>query len=853
MSSQDVSLTNSSHLRQVASNLIGAALSNALRLTTTLANRAPQLIDRVSDVVVQSAENVVEGIAYNSMSTTDKTLYMLNRAVHPTIRQLLYYFFNIGLIVPILYALKQLFQPLLVHLYLTCRATGYDLVSKLLRTCKVIGDKRTAFRKLAIPEVKEQSAHSHGNQQAVRHSARQFALQLATKTGSELYYIQPAKSEACFPGVSRVHWPSDLDSKTKDSEYREGMIEYYCDSDYYDDYFEHDLATKPRPRLLFTFAPTRVATSSEHGTYYTFTENSEVDVHVPGGAQYKHKLWDYGTDRILAKYFNQAVVYTVERRTISDTHQLVFLEPESVHTSSGYFAQYWYRHIPRVKRFNPVVTVGDKSFLVSQVSTPEGLIYSVGQPGQYDSAEIKGSDYSQLVALSNAAPRPLGLGTIKSYLKCEASSIYMHAILQAGHIGEPAKLYEITHKGFVTFDMATHIDPKEPLPHLGPDNFSPSDECKPIMTPYMNGLVTTYSPLSGHNCDKGAIQGRLEAINRDDRVPNEHLLTHMEQFVKQMGWHEAQIMPVTVDEVKLRQARPTQRAILDDAELAGPNQPLSIRSFVKAETYGKINDPRNISTYPSRIKLEYSTVMYAVSDWTKKQDLPFYAFGKTPLQLATLIHDKFQNSNWLIEIDASRQDGHINRAQRTFEAMRIRAMFMPSYKAYATGLHAKTFGLKGKTRYGYKYEQGYSRGSGSNDTSEFNSDNVRFIVYLAFRYCGMMPDQAFQLMSLCFLGGGDDGLIDPCLDVLKIDRDKFHEKLVKAATDMGQVLKITWVRQFKDDGEPTRSPVSFFARFYVPPMGPDSCADIGRALSKLSSTSDPKARDSTFNPIDKLE
>jgi hypothetical protein len=360
----------------------------------------------------------------------------------------------------------------------------------------------------------------------------------------------------------------------------------------------------------------------------------------------------------------------------------------------------------------------------------------------------------------------------------------------------------------------------------------------PLAEAYMSTLnPNTYIPAKGLNGETAAIQGRIEQLSResDSDSAGPTMLREMTWFINKMfEGHKHSLMPATNEEVRERQPRPSQQAILDQADMAGDFEPKKLRSFCKKETSPKVNHPRNISIYPPKIKSDYSRVMYPLSDLVKlisaHGKLDAYMFGKTPSAMAQAIHLAFRDAEDIIEGDASRQDGHINRKCRQFERKVLEAVFNIEFVEWVVQVHEATFGRKGRTTQGrYYYKQGYTRGSGSPDTSLFNTLWMLFLYFRAFRNTGLSRDSAWEHLNKFARAGGDDSLIT------KLNKDV----LSRACEEGGQVMKLNRVMS----GEP----VNFFGRWYLPQAGLDSCVDVMRMLSKFCVSATP-----VIDPMSKL-
>jgi len=205
--------------------------------------------------------------------------------------------------------------------------------------------------------------------------------------------------------------------------------------------------------------------------------------------------------------------------------------------------------------------------------------------------------------------------------------------------------------------------------------------------------------------------------------------------------------------------------------------------------------------------------------------MPWYAFGKTPKQIAEKVATLCVRAKRDINTsDLSRQDGRISPALRTFERKLLLRGFNRGHAKQIIDLHNAQYNLKASTRAGVKYDTGTSRASGSSETSDLNTDDTSFFSYYAFRLdtdesLGMTPQQAWDALGLY---GGDDAV--------NVDLDPL--RLARAARAVGQVVKSNVIRR----GE---SGVNFLARYYSPGVwegAPDTCCDFTRQMVKFHTT-----------------
>jgi hypothetical protein len=220
--------------------------------------------------------------------------------------------------------------------------------------------------------------------------------------------------------------------------------------------------------------------------------------------------------------------------------------------------------------------------------------------------------------------------------------------------------------------------------------------------------------------------------------------------------------PATIDEVYERQNRPSQRAILDRSLVEEGRD--GIKSFVKREAYGKITDPRIISTIDGVLKREYSQFIYPVADHLKTQE--WYAFGKVPGDIAQRVTDVLEDASTAVNTDFSRFDGRVSDLLRILEKKVLLRAYGHEYAHEVSELHNSQFNQTAFCTFGTRYETGTSRASGSPETAAFNSIANAFTAYLTFRMTRerggfIAPDAAWKRLGVY---GGDDGLtadVDP--------------------------------------------------------------------------------------------
>jgi hypothetical protein len=363
-------------------------------------------------------------------------------------------------------------------------------------------------------------------------------------------------------------------------------------------------------------------------------------------------------------------------------------------------------------------------------------------------------------------------------------------------------------------------------------NYNP--EAKPMLRGFMSPLVhECFAPDMTIDNEQQAVNGRIIKV-RQQELPMLHFLDRtMEEYLELLIPEKYKLVPVDDDELYVRQAKPSQRRILENGQFI-KSEPKS-QVFLKKEAYPDCKDPRLISQINGCDKAAYSKFIYSFVELLKKQ--PWYAFGRTPAEIAERVASVCTEAHSITNSDFSRFDGHCSNLTRELEKRALIRAFNQDYHDEISELHRTQYGVKCYGQLGVMYENYYARLSGSPETAAFNGVVNSYITYLSYRmtringaYRG--PQESWNMLGIY---GGDDGL-SPDMDGAMYE---------KAATMMGQKVTYSSIKR-GDFG------VTFLARYYSPEVwfgDVNSCCDIRRQLSKFHATIvlPPKVR-----PVDKL-
>jgi hypothetical protein len=670
--------------------------------------------------------------------------------------------------------------------------------------------------------------HTHGIQAGMRNTARQMAKRFSMATGKELYEIQPSRASSKNPGEHEIHWSKDVSITRKKDELTNNHIRTLFDTDFHIpiEEWEERLATYPVTTLIYTFVPETVA-GIDRGVKHTFDKDGYLRYTVPGGAFYRHKIFDYGNDTVLTCHETSCTVYHIDRRTIGTNHQMICLTPFA-HANGPLSALMRHKFGDRrIRHFDPV----RGNYLIMDIVVEGSAQTSIARIGEYSDATIDTTLFERLCNIYRNSKQGPVQGTILSHMPQDKKGRFVDeeyarncAALLYDYLkdtiqyGRPTVFHPRYEGKYYIFGFT--VDEKG----IPSDNGPIDHDQPPMMETFMSPLnPNTYVPGSSINSDISGVIGRLETLPVKKTLPSKFSIREMEAFAKEV--FDERLQPVTLEEVYDRQSRPTQKLIFEQADLIGGNPPNIASSFTKGETYGEVKPPRLITTEPKAHKIEYARYHYSIMDHLKTK--PYYAFGKTPVELEDRIAHIARGAAWAIGQDVSKQDGMQNPQLRVLQQLTAEAAFGPQDAKTLNRLHSKMRNLKVFSKYGLKYFLVWAQASGLMDTSDWNTVNMLFQMFITLRKYGMSVSESISYIEEWYLGGGDDSLLfgDDTIDV-----EQMLSACNKAAKELGQKMTITVFSRGQ--------PVDFFARWFGPSIWdgqPNSCSDIGRMFSKLVS------------------
>jgi hypothetical protein len=583
-------------------------------------------------------------------------------------------------------------------------------------------------------------------------------------------------------------------------------IRYLEDSDYYIDMNRY-LAT-PCHTILFTLAPVKAASANMYNMAYYFDEENQINVSVSGGARYRHKLWDYNSDHLTVTDYRNGlartlVIYRVTRLSLNPLYSIFYLQP--ITHIEGFINIQYFRlsttnyHV--LKQFEPV----KGRFTIINSITDNAQTTSIADVGKYAEASVETSTLDSLISQ-------------RSVTKVDITTAQ---VIKRTDLDEGLASIVLTYIRSVSEKPPAYVFPVElaALRYQYIDKENTYDEAAkpsliPFMTPFMHGA---YAPDSSAGNDQQCVQGRVVNVRSHVNITPLHI-KYVKEYLDLLVPIKHILVPSSLEDVSLRQAKATQRNIEEGCNWSMKYSSV-VSGFMKKEaSQNGPGDPRNITIIQGPLKYRYATIMYPVMDWLKGQH--FYAFGKTPKEIAALIAEICVKSRFGVQTsDMSRFDGHVNNFLRYLELELLLALLPEEYHEEIRELHGAQYNNVGYTTFGIIYEQLFSRGSGSMETSPLNSVIGDFVAYIGYRMMGFSPKTSFEKERAI---AGDDALLSDMPDCYCVD----------AATFVGLKVKPNFVQKGKRG-------VNFLSRFYTRFVWQgdlNSCCDIRRQLAKFHVT-----------------
>jgi hypothetical protein len=673
---------------------------------------------------------------------------------------------------------------------------------------------RSQFTTIEIPTVNPTKGHSHGVAASARSSAVSFMDAFALSVGLTPYQVSMSMNDI---RLGREGNRSYYNAKDTSIPYRfdpVSSMHLLClvDVDYYVD-MPSMLLAHNNSVLMYTVTPEDVGGVTENSVFCF--RDGIYEERVKGGAFYQHSLWDYSGDYVTVsgwvgwKYVRK--MYKIEKRKVSPSRSLVLLQLTSLTHCCGllFGPSIDVKPLQRLRVMNG-------GFNVLRVLSDD-MYVSIARNGSSAGVRVPIQIFDALLSVQSVCKKQITKATVESYLK-EGSKVDAAIITDMLHNADTAAELPTSVSNDIGVASYQYVKVLDVFEQDAPDTM-----CS-FMDPF---LGESPAPSDCRNNDIRTVDKRINEIKHTKPRPvSKFTYQVIKEFVDFLVTSEYAntLVPFDTEEVYERQNRPTQVALLDSAVELGDHTPrVTISSFMKRESYGKVTDPRNISTFPPLVKLDYARFIYAVSEYMKdKGEFSWYAFGRTPLGIALDVARICKYSDEVVVTDYSRMDGRKSNISRLVFRSFLMRLFKPEYHEELDKLLKLQFNRVGWTKHGIRYESGETQASGGVDTSLSNSVDCAFGAYLGARYAGMPPAEAQSFLVTRLMVGGDDAIMG----------DISSDRVVAAAKTVGHVLTFDVYKR----GDPG---VNFLSRIYSPDVwygAPFSMCDIRRQLLKFHTT-----------------
>jgi hypothetical protein len=637
--------------------------------------------------------------------------------------------------------------------------------------------------------------HSHAVSAMMRRKANKIVSLFCAKLGYTEFSV--SRSRADKIGNRPLLIAKDF-AMHAESPKALGVLKF-IDVDYYLD-FSHYIDRLPL--VLYTFTPRFVAGVTADACY-TFKGN-EVNMRVNGGANYVHELWDYETDHLVFDYWWGSKICLVERHLLSNDRSLVLINP--IRNIYGPWA--WFVPGNRLRRRQ----VNFGGVLHSKTLVGGSVKHSFSREGDYTSVEISDDAVVTAYLRFKAALKP-NMGDVER-------------VLAACGVEKPHVAAALVFTAFSNDEFCRKMGTVKVLSNMprtsGYQTLFPlvledgDDTMRQISRPLFQDGVT---PVRSYNNDRSCIQGRVLDMVNKTTVPSDAIDLSMEFVNHCLKNVEGTLIPYDFDYMLNKWKRPSQKRMLNAVSMFLYAGRAVVKSFQKAESYGKITHPRNISTLPPDHNVRLGQFSYALSDGLFKK-CHWYGFGHHPSEVCATVHGKCAGRQFVIPSDVSRMDGSTGAFNEFCCQILVQRAFHDKYCDEVVALCKAEENIKAVTKQGVKYKPQNNTLSGSSRTSWRNTFLNAKMTYVALRRSGRTAHQAWLDLGIY---AGDDGLT----------WDLNPDVLVRTFKDFGLTLKAEVVTRGK--------PVPFLGRYFLDPwICVDTIADVPRQLRKLHLTSTPK-------------
>lgn len=679
---------------------------------------------------------------------------------------------------------------------------------------KKFEDKRRNFTELEFGELNERDNHSHARAAAIRNIETGCAENLAVTNRTPSFYVSCAKRDMNAGRLgNRFYFVAKdlaLDPKIFHVPTQGHLVVHQDVEFYYQELLDN--VKGDNDHLILTFQPDKLGCESDEEGYSFHFRDDKMVMQVRGGEKYEHTLWNWwevGGCLVLGDVLVKRVYLVERRRSIDQNRMLIFLNL----IRKVYFPATLLIDSPTVNRLK--VKFGNVNWL-PVLDERMKVQHNLSLNGYTTQEKISDECFQTAIVRCKFADA-------KHLLPATVERIFNEQLKERVSHANAANLFielypfldynEIKGRTITLRDMKIRKSEYYfPGPLINDDG---QGGMRKLFEPISGPAV---SPLKGYNADVNTIENRQEKARprNDVIIPEKFKTEYLLEFTNFMLDGCESLVPYELDEVKVRQPRPSQKRLLEQNELMlCIDVFLRIKSFQKKEAYGKICPPRNINTTTVDHKVILSEFAYPFYDEIMSK-MPWYAFGKTPEEIAQAVSDLASRVERICGTDFSRFEATTVQELAVPFCVIMLLAFNPRYREELAQRLSAEFYAPATTYYGVSYNTMFDTVSGSSITALRNSTIVAYISYCAFRELDLEPEVAWNKLGMY---GGDDGLNDADVQESFINVSKIFGTLVKEE-----------IFEFN-------CPVLFLGRYFLNPwVNTDSICDVKRQLDKLHLT-----------------
>jgi hypothetical protein len=314
------------------------------------------------------------------------------------------------------------------------------------------------------------------------------------------------------------------------------------------------------------------------------------------------------------------------------------------------------------------------------------------------------------------------------------------------------------------------------------------------------------------DADEMAVRGRVLAV-ANNNIPPPRYEAWCREYIELLVPIPGVGTPLELDDVIARQNKPTQRSRTAQAlHLLGLGSRNKLKTFIKAEAYADVSDPRIITTCSTDLTIGMSRYTYAFKQANLERQ-PWYGPGMKPKKIARRLATLCTQST--IEKDFRRYDGSMSKFLQSVPKRATMRWYTPSEIPALEKHYQEVFRKSAVSQNGFRYSPGDSTRSGSPITTCAGTMINAFVDYCAYRNAGLEPVEAYKTLGLY---AGDDSV--------SRNTPGYEQSLKEVVKDLGLTIET-------EINEPN-SRTTFLSRVFPHPVtSTTSYQCLKRTLPKL--------------------